>query len=83
MRLHAQLEKKLGQIYAPSSRVDDAFRGKDIAFVTNEHGEPVTLFIGKRRPDGVIAGERYVRILHRQADGVSIRHSHWELKGKT
>ncbi|UOQ73284.1 hypothetical protein [Hymenobacter cellulosilyticus] len=59
------------------------FKGHDITFVTNEHGEPVLLFIGKRRPDGIIAGERYTRTIKRQPDGVAVKSSHWDLKGKT
>jgi hypothetical protein len=27
-------------------------------------------------------GERYVRTIKRQPDGITVRHSHWELKGK-
>ena len=82
MALSAKLEEKLSKVYEPSSRIDDHFKGNDITFITNERGEPVTLFIGKRRSDGAINGERYVRTIKRQADGVSVQSSHWDLKGK-
>lgn len=82
MGMHAKLEEKLNKRYPPSSRIDEVFRGNDLTFVTNEQGEPVTLFIGKRRPDGAIVGERYVRTIKRQPDGTAVQHSHWELKGK-
>jgi hypothetical protein len=83
MPLHRELDKKLSKLYEPSTRIDDVFKGHDITFVTNENGEPVTLFLGKRRPDGVIAGERYVRTIKRQPGTTEVSASHWDLKGKT
>jgi hypothetical protein len=82
MGLQAKLEEKLNKIYEPSSRIDDTFKGNAITFITNEHGEAITLFIGKRRPDGAITGERYVRRIQRQEGSNTIKKSHWELKGK-
>ena len=32
------------------------YEGDDVTFLTNEHGEPVTLFFGKRWPDELVAG---------------------------
>ena len=32
------------------------YEGDDVTFITNEHGEPVTLFFGKRWPDELVAG---------------------------
>ncbi len=81
MALQPALEDKLAKIYAPATSHDAEFRGKDITFITNKVGEPITLFIGKRQPDGSIKGERYVRIIQYEADGITIRKSHWELKG--
>jgi hypothetical protein len=66
MPLHAQLDLKLRKTYEPSATIDDVFKGHDITFVTNADGEPVTLFIGKRKPNGHIAGERYVRTIKRE-----------------
>lgn len=82
MGLQSKLEEKLSKIYEPSSRIDDIFKGNAITFITNEYGEPITLFIGKRRPDGSISGERYVRRIQRQEGSTAIKKSHWECKGK-
>ncbi|MCR5887516.1 hypothetical protein LRS06_06910 [Hymenobacter sp. J193] len=82
MPLHRLLDQKLSKIYEPSSRVDDVFKGYDITFITNEHGEPVTLFFGKRRPDGAIAGERYTRTIKREPGSLAVKSSHWDLRGK-
>jgi hypothetical protein len=82
MAISETLEAKLNKIYEPSSRIDQVFKGKDITFFTNESGEAVTLFIGKRRSDGAIAGERYVRRTIREEGSTRILRSHWENKGK-
>lgn len=82
MALNPDLEKKLAKKYAASARLEDDFRGKDITFITNEKGDPITLFIGKRNPDGSILGERYVRRLQYAPDNQTVLKSHWELKGK-
>lgn len=81
MALNPKLEKILGKVYEPRQRYDQKYAGKDITFLTNESGEPVTLFIGKRNEDGSITGERYVRRIVRQPQGTSILKSHWERKG--
>lgn len=80
--LGEDLIKKLSKIYPPSKRIDDNFRGKDITFITNENGEPVTLYIGKRSEDGSIKGDLYTRKIIRSADGYSIEKSHWDNKGR-
>lgn len=82
MPLNPKLEHKLEKIHKPDSRIDDKYHGKDITFMTNEFGEAVTLFIGKRREDGAIAGERYVRKIVRKPGSNEIQKSHWDLKGK-
>ncbi len=82
MPLHRELDKKLSKTFEPSTSIDDVFKGYDITFVTNEHGEPVTLFFGKRRPDGLIAGERYTRTIKRQPGSLEVKSSHWDLRGK-
>jgi hypothetical protein len=83
MPLHAQLDTRLSKIYEPSTTINEVFKGHDITFVTNAGGEPVTLFIGKRRPDGIIVGERYVRTIKRVPGSQQVASSHWDLKGKT
>ena len=72
---------KLNKIYKPDSAIDMRFRGNDMTFLTNEFGEPITLFIGKRTEDGSISGERYSRRIKQRVDG-KITESHWDNKGK-
>ncbi|WP_210466187.1 hypothetical protein [Rufibacter roseolus] len=82
MPLSPRLEAKLNKTFAPESRVDDVYSGNDITFITDKQGHPITLYIGKRKPDGSITGERYVRRLKFEADGVTLKSSHWDAKGK-
>ncbi|WP_347159182.1 hypothetical protein [Pontibacter chitinilyticus] len=82
MPLNLKLEKILDKVYAPQERIDGKFSGNDITYITNERGEPVTLFIGRRREGGSISGERYVRRIVRDPATQLIQKSHWELKGK-
>ncbi|MDB5263366.1 MAG: hypothetical protein JWQ14_2649 [Adhaeribacter sp.] len=82
MPLNPALEAKLAKTYEAAARLDESFRGKDITFVTDKTGQAITLFIGKRNPDGSIAGERYARRLQYALDGVTIIKSHWDYKGK-
>lgn len=82
MPLHPELDKKLSKIYEPKTSIDDVFKGYDITFVTNENGEPVTLFFGKRRPDGRIVGERFTRTIKRQPGSLDVKSSHWDNQGK-
>ncbi|WP_026462492.1 hypothetical protein [Adhaeribacter aquaticus] len=82
MPLQSAIENRLAKKYASSSRLDDVYNGKDLTYITNQNGDPVTLFIGKRNPDGSIAGERYVRRIQYAPDGLTIVKSHWDFKGK-
>lgn len=82
MPLQPALEAKLARSYPPDASIAEAFRGKDLTIITNGNGQAITCFIGKRNADGSIAGERYVRRLQHEPDGITIRKSHWELKGK-
>jgi hypothetical protein len=77
-----KLQYRLSKTYPPSSTIHDVYNGKDITFITNEQGEPVTLFIGKRLADGAISGERYVRRIKRKPGTDEIQSSHWDNKGK-
>lgn len=81
MKLQEDLIKKLGKTYEPSAMIDMRYKEKEISFKTNEEGNPVLLFIGKRGEDGSIKGERYVRTLKYDNTGNKIK-DHWELKGK-
>ncbi|WP_018477992.1 hypothetical protein [Pontibacter roseus] len=82
MSLGPKLIEKLNKVYPPDTRQDTHYNGKDLTFITNERGEPVTLFIGKRNEDGSIAGERYVRTIVRDQKTDKVQRSHWDLKGK-
>ncbi|MHC2991539.1 hypothetical protein OB13_08070 [Pontibacter sp. HJ8] len=82
MALGPKLIEKLNKVFAPDTRLDMNYNGKDLTVITNELGEPITLFIGKRQEDGAIAGERYVRKIIRDQNTQKIQRSHWDLKGK-
>jgi hypothetical protein len=75
-----ELQKKLSKLYEPSSLVQMKFRGNDITFKTDEHGNPVLLFIGTMNA-GKIKGSRYTRVLKFDEKGIKIK-DHWEMKGK-
>ncbi len=81
MAIGAELEKKLSKIYEPSTTLDLKFKGNDLTIVTNKEGEAVTLFIGKRKENNAIAGERYSRRIVKDKDG-KILKSHWDNQGK-
>lgn len=82
MPLQSALENKLARTYSPDANIQETYRGKDLTIITNDKGHAITLFIGKRNPDGSIAGERYVRRIQYGPDGTTVRSSHWDLKGK-
>lgn len=82
MKLSADLLKKLSRKYEPSAMVHDRFRGNDLAFKTDEAGNPVQLFIGKLKEDGTIKGDRYARTLKHGKNGKAFK-DHWDRKGKT
>jgi hypothetical protein len=81
MKLNEDLQKRLSRKYEPSAMVTMEFRGKDVAFKTDETGNPVLLFIGKQDVNGSIKGDRYARVLKYDREGKVIK-DHWELKGK-
>jgi hypothetical protein len=81
MALGADLQLKLCRKYEPSAVVRMTFRGNDVVVQTDEHGNPVVLFIGKAGSDGRIHGQRYTRTLKADSQGRIIK-DHWDLKGK-
>jgi hypothetical protein len=81
MSLGFNLLKILKKKYGSRQQIDRSFRGNDMTFVTDEEGNPVQLYIGKRREDGSIKGERYTRVLKKGPDGI-VQKDHWDLKGK-
>lgn len=74
------VRKLLEKPYPASSIKEITYRGRDIAFKTDEKGRPVLLFIGKKIAPGKIRGERYVRSMVTTPDGKL--KDHWEKKGK-
>lgn len=82
MPLHRELDKKLSKTFKPRATINEVFKGYDITFLTNEHGEPTVLFFGQRRPDGLIVGERYTRTIKRESGSLAVKSSHWDLQGK-
>lgn len=81
MVLSEDLQKKLGKTFESSSIVEMKYKGYDISFKTNEDGDAILLFIGKKTAQGTIKGERYSRTLKKDKEG-KIFKDHWELKGK-
>lgn len=75
------LIKRLSQPYPSSTMVDLVFKGNDVSIKTNEDGNAMLAFIGKRGPDGNIRGERYARTLKYDRNGQLIK-DHWERKGR-
>jgi len=81
MKLSDDLIKKLSKKHEPGILIHDTFRGNDIAFKTDDDGNAIQLFVGKRSEDGTIKGERFVRTLKRKSDGTVLK-DHWDAKGK-
>lgn len=75
------LQKKLSKKFEPSSMVEMKYKGYDISFKTDEEGNAIVLFIGKKTEQGTIKGERYSRRLKKDNNGNMLK-DHWELKGK-
>lgn len=81
MRLSEGLQAKLAKKYTPSTLVNMQYNGKDVAFKTDEEGNPVLAFVGRKTNEGTIRGDRYTRVLKRDREGKVIK-DHWDLKGK-
>lgn len=75
------LQKKLSKKFEPSTVVEMKYKGYDLSFKTDDDGNAIQLFFGKRTDKGTIKGERYARTLKKDKDG-KIFKDHWELKGK-
>jgi hypothetical protein len=81
MALSEHLESKLKKRYEPSAMVSMKYKGNDLSFKTDDEGNAILLFIGKKSDAGTIKGERYARRLKKDDQGQVIK-DHWELKGK-
>jgi hypothetical protein len=82
MALSEALIKKLAQKYPPNEMTDLRYRGNDLTIKTDNAGNAILLFIGRRQEDGHIRGERYARRLLVD-DAGRVLKDHWELKGKS
>jgi hypothetical protein len=81
MKIGETLLKKLNKQYEPNSMVNLKFKGYDIALKTDEEGNPILMFIGEAKADGMIKGDRYARRLLKDTEGKTIK-DHWDYKGK-
>ena len=61
--------------------IEMKYKGYDLSFKTDDEGNAILLFIGKKTEQGTIKGERYARTLKKDREG-KIFKDHWELKGK-
>ena len=75
------LEKKLNKILTPNAHIEDHYKNLDLTILTNENGEAVTLYIGKRKENGKIAGEVFYRKIKKRENNI-ITESHWDNQGK-
>lgn len=81
MSLGPPILKILNKVYEPSSFLERRFKNYDLAFKTDEEGRPVLLFLGVKKPDGRIKGQRYARRILTDEEGKIIK-DHWDDKGK-
>jgi hypothetical protein len=79
--LSKALEARLNKTFQTNARIDEVFRGNDVTYITNEYGEAVILYIGKRKPNGMVNGICYHRRIKKR-EGNKIVSSHWDNKGK-
>jgi hypothetical protein len=82
MKVGDKLLKVLSKKYTPSTMVNKKFGRYDLAFKTDEDGNPILLFIGQLDKDDQIKGERFSRVMVRDKEGKLIK-DHWDNKGKT
>lgn len=80
MKLGNEILKVLNKKYAPSATTDTVFKRYDITFKTDDAGNPVLLFMGKRNDKGQVIGDRFARTLKYDTNGNVIK-DHWERKG--
>lgn len=81
MKLGEPFLKILSKTYEPSALVNMKVKRYDIAFKTDENGNPVLLFLGKLDDNGRVRGQRFVRTLKKDRSGNPIK-DYWDLKGK-
>ncbi|KAA6432772.1 hypothetical protein FEM33_23975 [Dyadobacter flavalbus] len=82
MKIGEKLLKELSKKYEPDRMVSKKFGRYDIAFKTDDDGNPILLFIGNENPEGKIIGQRFGRVLIKDKEGKVIK-DHWDNRGKT
>lgn len=80
MPLGAPILKIVNKVYEPSAFIEKRFQGYDLGFKTDEQGNPILLFIGKKDASGNIRGQRFARRLAKDKNGNIIK-DHWDDKG--
>jgi hypothetical protein len=80
MALGAAILKIINKKYPPSSFIERRFQRYDLGFKTDDEGNAVVLFMGKKDESGQIRGRRYARRLVHDKDGNIIK-DHWDDKG--
>lgn len=60
--------------------IERRFQRYDLAFKTDEDGNPVVLFMGTKQASGKIHGRRYARRFLKDESGKVIK-DHWDDKG--
>ena len=80
MKLGEEILKVLNKKYPPSETIDQRFQRYDMTFKTDENGNPILLFLGRRNEKGNVVGDRYARTLKYDNEGRVIK-DHWERKG--
>lgn len=80
MKIGDKLLKELSKRYEPDSTIDRKFGRYDLTFRTDQEGNPISLFIGNRTPNGRVAGARFARVILRDAAGKVLK-DHWDSKG--
>jgi hypothetical protein len=80
MPLGSTILKLLEKKYEPLSFIEQRYKGYDLGFKTDEEGNPILLFLGKKMADGTIKGQRYARRLLKDKEGRVVK-DHWDDKG--
>ena len=80
MALGAAILKIISKKYPPSTFIERKFQRYDLGFKTDEDGNAIVLFMGKKDESGKIRGRRYARRMVRDKEG-KITKDHWDDKG--
>lgn len=80
-KIGEKLLKQLSKKYEPSSMIPATFGKYDVAFKTDEEGNPILLFIGQADENGMIKGDQFSRRLVKDPHGAVVK-DHWDYKGK-